>query len=98
MTISKQEYLEAKVIVDKYNTQVNKKTKRSFVAGDGVSIKENEPYFAVTFANPEMNIVASIMKVTFTKCERWFEEPYRCFSTKENAKSFIVEKGFIVKL
>jgi hypothetical protein len=97
MKITKEQYLEAQKIVFNYRKQYELKPKKCFISGDKKSIIEGEKYFAVTFSNTEMTIVSNIEECVYGKSPEWEKEPYRCFSTLENANNYILEKGFSYK-
>lgn len=95
---TKEEYLQAKIIVEKYEREQNKKPERSFLSGDDVLIKEGDIYFVVVFSNPEMTIVKSIDEHVFPHGIEYCNENYRCFSTKKNAYKFVMKKEFVKKI
>ena len=97
MEITIQEYLKAKKIVYRYEKQNKLIPKKCFISGDKKSILDGEKYFAVSFSNPEMNIVSSIEEAVFGKGIAWNEEPYRCFSNLEKANEYILNNGFSYK-
>ena len=97
MEITIKEYLKAKKIVYRYEKQAKIIPKKCFISGDKKSIIEGEKYFAVSFSNPEMNIVSSVEEATFGKGIPWNEEPYRCFSNLEKANEYIFKNGFSYK-
>ena len=98
MTTEKEEYLEAKVIVDRYELEQNKNPERSFLSGDNIVIKEGDTYTVVVFSNPEMTIVDSIVEYIFPNGAEYCNESYRCFSTKEKANLFISKYRFTFKM
>ena len=97
MKITKKQYLKAQKIIFEYRKQTELKTKKCFITGDKKSITEGEKYFAVSFSTPEMTIVSSIEECIYGESPEWTKEPYRCFSTLENANNYILENGFSYK-